>query len=251
MKRNIRNLGLVAMVLGAIVFESPAKADVRVDPAASKGSVAKLPPEDALAFSPDACMRKKDNFMQSLSLSDEQLQKMSNLRDQFHIATAAKGAEMKALFHQIGAKLAEPNLDKKGVEELHAKSVKLQAELSDEHFKFMTANAEILTPEQRKKMHQMMLQHQAGPGPGGMPFMGPGMGMMPPPMMPPFGGPGGPGNLMFGPFGPPGMGHPGMGHPPGSGGPGPGRPGPGMPPPSPGFGGDAPPEHPPASSGNG
>ncbi len=234
MKRNIRNLGLVSMVLGAIVFESPVWADVRVEPAASRVSAAKLPPKNALAFSPDACLRKKDGFMQSLLLSDEQLQKMSNLRDQFHIATATKAAEMKALIHQIGAKLAEPNIDKKGVEVLQAKSAKLQAELSDEHFKFMTANAEILTPEQRKKLHQMMLRHHAGPGPGGMPFMGPGMGMMPPPMMPPFGGPGGPGNLMFGPFGPPGMGHP----------PGPG--GPGMPPPS-GFGGDVPPDNPPAA----
>lgn len=224
MKTN--SLLLSLFLLSGLALELPAQADVKVNPGNSKTMHGgKYPPKDVLAFFPDACPGPKDGVMQSLSLSDDQLQKMVNLRDKFNIATAAKGAEMRSLFHQIGAELAQPTIDKKALNDLHARSAKLQAELSDEHFKFMTENAEILTPEQRKKLHQSMLKHQAGPGGEHMPpppFMGPMTGgPMPPNMM--YFRSGGPGM-----FGPPGMGHPGMGHP-GMGQFGGHPPGPGMP----------------------
>ena len=209
---------LAIILLSGLALELPASADVKVDPSDSKvAHRGKFPPKDVLAYFP-GCSGQKDGFMQSLNLSDDQLQKMVNLRDKFNIATASKGAEMRSLFHQIGAEMAQATIDKKAVNDLHARQAKLQAELSDEHFKFMLENAEILTPEQRKKFHQSMLKHQAGPG---------GEHMPPPPFMVPFGGPmpppmmhfraGGPG--MFPPpgMGPPGMGHPG--HPPGPGAP--------------------------------
>ncbi|MDZ4836820.1 MAG: Spy/CpxP family protein refolding chaperone [Candidatus Melainabacteria bacterium] len=204
---------LLTVSISTFMIAAPAVADIEPD-SLENAEVIERPTNVFLAVNSTDGRFPKVGFMHNLDLTDEQMQNMVALRDRLQIATAAKGAEIKSLMHEIASQLSQPSIDKKAVNELHDKSTKLHAELSNEHHKFMTDTAEILTPEQRKKLYNGMLRHQVGPGPmpfgpmgGPPPMMGHQFGMgFPPPMM---------GHAFGMGFPPPMMGHPsGMGFPP-------------------------------------
>jgi len=119
-------------------------------------------------------------------LTEDQMKKMRTLHDQHRIDTAQKQAQLMALKHKMGDLMGEANIDRNQVTSLHGKITALQNDLSESRLKLMLDSAEILTPEQRSKMHNRMMR---GPGPmGGPGFGGPGFGgpgFPPPPGMPP------------------------------------------------------------------
>ena len=173
-----------------------------------------------VALSPDDNPSGSKERRMHPMLSEDQMKKMVALKDQYRIDVAAKQAEVMALHHKMGDLLSEASINRKAVTDLHGKIAALNADLAQQHLKFVLDSSEIFTPEQRSKMHAMMLRHQSGPPPFGP--------AMPPPMMPV-------GGHMFG--GPEGFGPPPFGAPAVMGFLSPGM-GPhhGPPPPPPGFG---------------
>lgn len=115
---------------------------------------------------------RKDGFMEPPKFSDEQLQRMMELRDQHRIATASQHAELAALSHKLSLLLTADSIDRKEVGSIQAKIDALRSELAKAHAKFTVDSAEILTPEQRQKLRHRLLLHQGRPGFG--PGHGPG-----------------------------------------------------------------------------
>ncbi|MBX9692082.1 MAG: Spy/CpxP family protein refolding chaperone [Cyanobacteria bacterium] len=160
-----------------------------------------------------------------MSLTQEQLEKLEAIRDQYMIATASTQAEMVAIQHKISNIASRPRIDHSEVERLFEKYDELGLLIEKARHTMFLDSQEVLTPEQRKdgRMKALFMgirgfgpmgppphHHHAddvvmayGPHhmPGPMPFCIP----MPPPFPGPFGMPsfGPPGHFM-GPGGPPG-----------------------------------------------
>jgi Spy/CpxP family protein refolding chaperone len=186
---------LASLVLAGSILAVPARAQ-EADTAipASEDVVADEmivvnPPE--IAFRPDGAECRA-----GMSLSDEQLEKMAALKDQYMLNTAGKKAELKALFHQMGSLLSQPAIDRQKISAVHERMTALKNDLSNARLAYIMDKAEVLTPEQRKALHHKMLMHQVighgrwhhhfggccghghghGPGPGAKPGPGPGPG---------------------------------------------------------------------------
>lgn len=115
---------------------------------------------------------RKDGFMEPPKFSDDQLQRMMELRDQHRIATASQHAELGALSHKLSLLLTADRIDRKEVGSIQAKIQALHSELASLNAKFAVDSAEIMTPEQRQKLRHRLLLHQGRPGFG--PGHGPG-----------------------------------------------------------------------------
>ncbi|MBX9694131.1 MAG: Spy/CpxP family protein refolding chaperone, partial [Cyanobacteria bacterium] len=101
-------------------------------------------------------------------LTDEQLSRLTDVRDQHRIATASKQAELQALMHKMGELLSQPQIDRQGVKSLHGKIDSIRSDLSQARLTMILDTAEVFSPEQRKEFHRRMLTQQARlPG---MPF---------------------------------------------------------------------------------
>ncbi len=98
-------------------------------------------------------------------LTDEQLSRLTGIRDQYRIATASKHAEQQAIFHKFGEILSQSQIDKQGVKNLHGKLDSIRGELSQARLNMMLDSAEVFSPEQRKEFHRHMLMQAGLPWP--------------------------------------------------------------------------------------
>jgi len=87
-----------------------------------------------------------------ISLSDEQRQKLKELKNQYTLDTALKKAQLKVQQSQLFDLLRKPKVDKQEVLALHAKVNSLRTELSDARLNFVLAANDVFTPEQREQM---------------------------------------------------------------------------------------------------
>jgi hypothetical protein len=125
-----------------------------------------------IADASDHAADRKDGFMEPPKFTDEQLQRMMELRDEHRIATASQHAELAALSHKLSLLLTADSLDRKEISSIQAKIDSLRSELGKVNAKFAVDSAEILTPDQRQKLRHRLLLHQGRPGFG--PGHGPG-----------------------------------------------------------------------------
>ena len=142
------------------------------------------------------------NSHKSFALSDAQLEKILEYKDQFEVSTAGKKAERHSLMRKIESLMNQPILvDKKEILQINDKVSSLNAELSNAYMTYLLSVNGELTAEQRKQLRHAMLVRVVAHGPFPPHFGGPHSPFGPPPFM--FGGFGGPP-----PFGPPGFGPP-------------------------------------------
>lgn len=108
--------------------------------------------------------------MKSLNLSDEQLEKLHNIRVKSKTGTAVKRAELQVLSTQLREILSAENIDKQAAFSLQSKINALRADLSNARLASMIEKSEVFTPEQRKEIRHKMLQREGafgGRGHGG------------------------------------------------------------------------------------
>lgn len=103
-------------------------------------------------------------FFDNLGLSDEQLEKLANLRNQFELNTAQKKAEMKFKLRQMMDLLSQQNVDKAKVMALQNDINTVQADLSNSRASFMADSSSVFTADQRKQMRHMMLMRSVNKG---------------------------------------------------------------------------------------
>lgn len=100
---------------------------------------------------------------QQLGLTDEQVQKLTQLRTEHRSKVRQLVTELAAKRAELRAALTAPQLDQQRVKEVTEQVAKLTAELTKERVEFQTRLRQILTPEQWSKLQQ---RWQARPGLG-------------------------------------------------------------------------------------
>ena len=115
-------------------------------------------PETSVATSEDANeglelasapgMAAHEECCKLLNLSDDQMEKLINLKSQLAINTAVKKAELKANFEQIMLLMSKPTVDRDKILSLNDKNNALKTELSKAHINFMLSASDVFTAEQ-------------------------------------------------------------------------------------------------------
>lgn len=101
----------------------------------------------------------------SHSITDEQRQKLSSLRDQFELSTAQKKAELDVDKRQLRQILHATTVDKQAALSLQSKINGLRDDLSNARLGLILAAGDVFTPEQRaefKQMHHRWHHHHGG-----------------------------------------------------------------------------------------
>jgi len=100
--------------------------------------------------------------LSGVDLSDEQVEKLAELmRGSFSKVGHLKIDMMEAM-QQLFAEMAKPQIDRTKATQLKDKVKELRAKLSDLMFNNMLAFAEILTPEQRRKIRMKKIRQLLG-----------------------------------------------------------------------------------------
>jgi Spy/CpxP family protein refolding chaperone len=107
-----------------------------------------------------------------LSLSTAQLEKLSALKDKFILDTAQDKAQLKVERHQLFSLLSEPTVNKDEVLALETKMNTLKNKISDARINLLLAKSDVLTPEQREKIHDRFLMRSLKGGHQGRKFAG-------------------------------------------------------------------------------
>lgn len=87
-----------------------------------------------------------------LDLTDEQNEKLYQLKQKFADQIGLTKVEMKKEHRKMRDLLTQPTIDRKAVEAAHAKMNTLKTTLSNAKLAFKLDASEILTPEQRKQL---------------------------------------------------------------------------------------------------
>lgn len=94
-------------------------------------------------------------------LSDEQLEKMSTLKNQFEQATIMQKAQLHVLHLQMQELMMKPSVDRSQVLSIQSKINALHDELSTRFLNYRLDKMDILSPAQREQMRHHMLMHNA------------------------------------------------------------------------------------------
>ncbi len=93
----------------------------------------------------------------TLSLTDDQMQKLMELHDQFREQSASKMAELESISHRLMLAYTDSNLDKVKISGLQSKADSLKTELRSIDEKFAFDRAQVLEPEQRQKLRHLLM----------------------------------------------------------------------------------------------
>lgn len=107
-----------------------------------------------------------------LSLSTAQLEKLSALKDKFKLDTAEDRAQLKVERHQMFSLLSQPTVNKEEVLTLESKMNALKNKISDARVNLLLAKSEVLTPEQKEKIHDHFLMRSLKGNHHGRNFVG-------------------------------------------------------------------------------
>ncbi len=94
---------------------------------------------------------------QQLGLTDEQVQKLTQLRTEHLTKVSQLGAELAAKRAELSALMWAPEPNQRRVQELTEQIAKLTTELVKERLNFQQEVRKILTPEQLRKLQQRWL----------------------------------------------------------------------------------------------
>lgn len=92
-------------------------------------------------------------WLEGIDLSDEQIEKIAELKQKSFSRMAHGRIDKTEMMQAIFKALASPDIDRAKVAELKARIKELKASMVDLMIDKMLGFAEILTPEQRKKIH--------------------------------------------------------------------------------------------------
>jgi Spy/CpxP family protein refolding chaperone len=95
------------------------------------------------------------------TLTDEQLEKIAALKDNFLSKTAGKKVELKGLGRQLRGLLTKKEVNRQEAFVLQEKISTLRADLAKEKLAFRLDMMSVLTDEQREKIRHRMLMKQA------------------------------------------------------------------------------------------
>lgn len=106
----------------------------------------------------------RGGFMKTLNLSDEQIEKLHNIRVKSKTGMAVKRAELSVLTTQLREALSAENVDKQAAFSIQSKINALRADLSNARLASMIEKSEVFTAEQRKEIRHRMLQTEGAFG---------------------------------------------------------------------------------------
>jgi Spy/CpxP family protein refolding chaperone len=157
-----RKLPLGEVLTAALFFAAPAFAQDAGQPeyfsqtpdiAESELYVANMPPPPGGPGSHAGCP------LEGLGLSDDQLEKLSSIRSQYEINTAQKKAELHAKSHQMMDLLSQASVDKQKVMSLQGEINAMKSDVSNSRAAMLVDCSAVLTADQKKQLHHMMLMH--------------------------------------------------------------------------------------------
>jgi Spy/CpxP family protein refolding chaperone len=101
--------------------------------------------------------QRHGQFGKRLGLTDEQLLKISTMKDQYRLSSAGQKAETKVLSDQLKNVLTAPQLDKAQALSIQSKLNDVKDKLSNEKLQFRMDFMSVLTPEQKEIVRHKML----------------------------------------------------------------------------------------------
>lgn len=146
------------LILAGLVIAAPALAADT-----SKDDDKRITSSKRLECADGSCKQSKSKF------SDEQIEKMISLKNQFLDSTATKRTEMETAQRQLRDLFRADNIDRSKALELQNKIDGLRADISRARLNLKLDQISLLTPEQRQDMKHKMLRGGFGGhgGPGG------------------------------------------------------------------------------------
>jgi Spy/CpxP family protein refolding chaperone len=101
--------------------------------------------------------QRHGQFGKRLGLTDEQLLKISTMKDQYRLSSAGQRAETKVLSDQLKNVLTAPQLDKAQALSIQSKLNDVKDKLSNEKLQYRIDFMSVLTPEQKEIVRHKML----------------------------------------------------------------------------------------------
>ena len=102
---------------------------------------------------------RMEKLLQQLDLTSEQAQKIQAIREESNRENEALYQEMKTNHEQMRS-LFSSDASSEQLRQQYQKSQDLHQKLGNNRFEMMVQVREVLTPEQRTKMSELMAQHQ-------------------------------------------------------------------------------------------
>ena len=103
-------------------------------------------------------------LLEGIDLSDQQVELIAELKQRSFGKMAHGGVDMMELRHQLFRELGKAEIDKAKINEIKTKIKEQKALMTDMMIDNITAFAEILTPEQRKKVRIKKIRQFLGSG---------------------------------------------------------------------------------------
>ena len=102
----------------------------------------------------------------NMNLSDDQLEKIAKLKSAFADAAGAKKVQVQSLNRDLRALLTKEKIDRSAVLDLQKKINDINGELATTKISMRLDALEVLTPEQKQKVHHKQLQRMVFGGGG-------------------------------------------------------------------------------------
>ena len=97
-----------------------------------------------------------------LALTDEQLEKLHSIKNQFLDQSELKKAQLHTLMRHMGDALTSADVEAKKVKDLQAQINSLKSDLGNLLADQFVSMAQVLTPEQRQAIHTSIIRHSLG-----------------------------------------------------------------------------------------
>jgi periplasmic protein CpxP/Spy len=142
-----RLLTLLSILLSLVTFSVPAQADLPITPNRSTNAELKIPAGNL------------GNLAKELNLSRDQIQQLQQLRKNSQGKTKERRQTLQAAKQEL-AQLIQGNASSDQIRQKRQQVQSLQREIADTNFEHTLAIREMLTPEQRVKLQQIMEQRR-------------------------------------------------------------------------------------------
>lgn len=149
--RSVFTLLALSALFGQFFSSSPCLAE-------DNEFVAANPSKDKSLFEEIAKSNEQSADSAPLILTEEQLSKWIELKDNFEVSVSGKKAELESLNHKISDRMTDPiSSDRKDLEQLQERLLTLCQEISRARFQFSLKVMEELSADQRRKLKGLLL----------------------------------------------------------------------------------------------